>query len=98
MKKDIPQTLRDKIDEIMDVFDFEKVKKVMDCLDWKYYDDTDKYYYPDVVDLRKTARRLLLDSYFCRYISTGGFIAEYYEDNIDYPFSLLFVVEEQGLL
>jgi hypothetical protein len=42
------------IDEIMDEFDFDKVYKAMDALDWKWRGQT-----PSIEDLEKEAERLL---------------------------------------
>lgn len=47
----------DDIDDILDCFDFERVKKVMDFLDWQWYDCG----VPEIWDLRKKARVLLND-------------------------------------
>ena len=69
----------EEIEDILDNFDFEKVKKVMDALEWTYYDSADSTV--SIAELRKTARRLLIDVYNAFnsdhwYLSSGGFEAE----------------------
>nr|QMP83470.1 MAG: hypothetical protein [Caudoviricetes sp.] len=74
------------IEDILDCFDFERVKKVMDFLDWQWYDVG----VPEIWDLRKKARNLLNnvwdnvvkkanetpDEEVKYFIATGGFYAE----------------------
>lgn len=69
----------EEIEDILDSFDFEKVKKAMDALEWKYHDSPDSYI--TIAELRKLARRLLKDVYnaapsdhWCTVC--GGFEAE----------------------
>ena len=69
----------EEIEDILDHFDFEKVKKVMDVLEWTYYDSADSTV--SIAELRKMARRLLIDVYNASnsdhwYSSSGGFEAE----------------------
>lgn len=90
------KTSQEDIDYILDNFDFEKVKKIMDCLEWHWF-SLDAI--PSIGELRKCARGLLQDSLF-RGIeskkdvetSTGGFKANYYreEDLLE----LSFIIEE----
>ena len=82
----------DAIEDILDEFDFEKVKKVMDLLDWTWCDADDGV--PRIGELRKKARQLLkecafkvllsseIDTDYC--IATGGFRASAYkyDDNV----------------
>ena len=49
------------VDKILDEFDFEKVKKAMDALEWVYHDSPDKTV--SVGELRRMARRLLDEVY-----------------------------------
>ena len=87
------------IDYILDNFDFEKVKKVMDVLEWKYWDsegDTVSIY-----ELRKKARHVLksLISHVEKevyLIGSGGFEATvmHCEDFEKPVFELKFVVAE----
>lgn len=49
------KTDQEKIDYILDRFDFEKVKKVMDALEWEWQDKG----VPELWDLRERARELL---------------------------------------
>lgn len=67
------------IDDILDNFDFEKVKKVMDALEWTYFDSPNNKI--TISELRKTARSLLQkvanasNSEHC-FSSCGGFEVE----------------------
>lgn len=49
------------VDKILDEFDFEKVKKTMDALEWVYYDSPDETV--SIGELRRMARKLLDDVY-----------------------------------
>ena len=83
--KDYIQTLkgyeqfRNKVDEILEEFDFAKVHKVMKSLDWcwGFWDDRDCYKHldevPDEYALRKVARKLLIDAVEHGHGGTGGF-------------------------
>lgn len=89
------------IEDILDHFDFEKVKKVMDALEWKYWDSEEDTV--SIYDLRKMARSLLKEVYNAsnsehRFTSCGGFEAErwmYPGETKKYLF-LKFVVTEQN--
>lgn len=66
------------IDEIMDEFDFERVRAVMTAVDWTW--GTDPGEVPTISELRKTARYLigrLFDG--VRVCSTGGLVARKYD-------------------
>lgn len=68
--------MHEEIEDILDHFDFERVKKVMDALEWTYYDSADSTV--SIPELRKMARRLLIDVYNASnsdhwYLSSGGF-------------------------
>lgn len=63
------------IDEILDEFDFEKVHRVMQALDWKWH-NTDGV--PSIADLRRMARSLLnqvVESKGIHSVGSGGFTA-----------------------
>lgn len=67
------------IEDILDEFDFEKVKKVMDALEWTYFDSPDSKI--TISELRKMARRLLTIVYNEKtseytFTACGGFEAE----------------------
>lgn len=87
------------VNDILNNFDFEKVKDVMDALDWKYWDSEEDTV--SIYELRKTARYLLTTVYNApnsphQHLSTGGFEAErrmYPGDSKKY-LHLKFVVEE----
>lgn len=51
--------MRNEIEDILDNFDFAKVKIVMDALDWYWYNTIGV---PEIADLRKHARSLLTDA------------------------------------
>lgn len=88
-------------DYILDSFDFERVKKVMDLLEWKYFDSEGSTV--SIYELRKMARYVLKsllpynnkDNYT---VGCGGFeatVSKY--TNLEKPFfQLKFVVEEQN--
>jgi len=79
------KTTQDRIDEIMDNFDFKKVEQTMKALDWKW-GMADSI--PEEYELRREARRLLKDvasenvrESDLRYaVATGGFKATKYFD------------------
>lgn len=85
-------TANDKIDEIMDWFDFSKVAKVMEAVDWKWWSE-EGIEVPCEGKLRKEARRLLKRAIKERgIIGTGGFEASY----IDGDLELKFIVSSWG--
>ena len=86
------KTTQEKIDCIMDWFNFAKVEKAMTALNWTWTDGV-----PNEPELRQLARRLLKDisaknvtqSEFRRYIATGGFRAtKYYDGELELEFIL----------
>ncbi len=91
--------LIDSIPEVMRRFDFNKTKKVMDFLDWKWLNET-----PSLEDLKCTAFDLLVgavnefaaQSYPITGMTcaTGGFVAEItvYGNGSRYELSLYFYV------
>ena len=85
-----------KIDDIMRDFNFEKVHKVMEMLDWKWA--MTKYGVPTVEELRGEARRLLVEAANEEtQVATGGFRAVYEKNGASDPdpfISLEFVLEE----
>lgn len=87
------------INEIMDNFDFERVEKVMDCLEWNWGVGHDEHI-PDIYEIRRFARQLLADTIIglghliedkSFSLGSGGFVAKAYRDG---SLSLSFVVEE----
>lgn len=89
------------VDEILDNFDFEKVKKVVDAIGWEYYESTGDSC--SIATLRKMARKVLTSVVGAReeekcYVACGGFEAErymYLGDEKKYV-SLKFVVAEKS--
>lgn len=83
-------TNEEAIEEIMDEFDFHKVRKVMEFLDWKWSADDEGNFsdVPSGARLRKMARSLLKEAarlgvqHGGYHISSGGFRATYYDDGI----------------
>lgn len=81
---------RNKIDNIMENFDFDKVHSVMDYLDWKWFGT--KNGIPTIDEIEDEAKRMLIDAAFEETtISCGGFKVTYKPDdeNPDDPFILL---------
>ena len=83
-----------KIKSILNNFDFNKVKKIMDVLNWKWA--SSKNGFPDMDEIRKLATRLLIDACVEKQnISTGGFKAVYDDNGDGDPYvGLEFIVEE----
>ena len=74
----------DQVEDLLDEFDFTKVKTVMDCLEWTYHNSVDSTI--SVGELRRMARYLLENAYNSEdkdhYVtSCGGF----YVDRYMYP-------------
>lgn len=68
------KAIRDKIDEILLEFDFDKVADIMDHLIWKWYDNAGRGKVPRVNDLRKKAYELLIRSVEVEdSVASGGF-------------------------
>ena len=88
------------IEDLLDEFDFGKVKKVMDCLEWTYSDSPDSEV--SIGELRRMARCLLEEAYKAEdaeHISRGcgGFRAErwmYHPSDTRKYLELKFVVAE----
>ena len=75
-------TQQELIDEILDQFDLQKVKEVMDALNWTWAIGTESHV-PDIPELRKQAREMLWDAIRSKHrmIKTGGFVAEKEDDD-----------------
>ena len=64
------------LDQIMDWFDFEKVEKTMEALNWKWGGAEEGV--PTIGEIKTQARRLLTQAITERVtIGTGGFKASY---------------------
>lgn len=89
----------EQVEDLLDEFDFGKVKKVMDFLEWKYHDSVDKEV--SIGEIRRMARYLLEIAYKAdpspEYMTgCGGFEVTRYMypgDHTKY-ISLKFVVTE----
>ncbi len=75
------------IKDIMDEFDWGKIQKVMEFLDWRWMMDNERFSIPNTFDLQRTARKLLEEVWHgtekrkCEYqVGTGGFKAVGYYD------------------
>mgnify|MGYP003291736012 CR=1 FL=1 len=96
------RNVRQKIQCIMDEFDFDKVHNVMEFLDWKWVGgDCERPYIPTVDRLRDWALDLLTRSAHERVdISSGGFRAVYQDDpdNPNNPYIALefILTDEEG--
>src|SRR4029079_14097645 len=71
--------MTDAINEVLSIFDFDKVHKAMVAVEWKWYSTNNVYTIPTRDQLVATAKRLLEG--VCkengRSVSTGGFTAGY---------------------
>jgi enoyl-CoA hydratase/carnithine racemase len=88
------KTKQEKIDKVMDNFDFGRVVKTMQALDWNWIDEG----VPSESEVRKEARRLLkqisnaiLSEPTSYSIATGGFCATRFSDG---ELRLQFIVSE----
>jgi hypothetical protein len=89
------QKQQDALDNIMDNFDFDQVHKVMVFLNWKWANGNGSLGVPEKYELRGEARRLLKMAIEEKTtVSTGGFIAEYRESEVDGWMDLKFVVSD----
>jgi hypothetical protein len=85
----IAEKQQEVIDEIMDSFDFERVYKVMQHLNWEWVNVG----VPEIYDIKKQARRLLKEAIKLKTsISTGGFCVTYDVDDEYDTIDLSFVV------
>ena len=88
--------VREKIRDIMEDFNFQKVHNVMKTLDWKWA--MSKYGVPTIDELKHEAKRLLIEA--CgekTCVATGGFRAVYEEGTSEDPdpyVGLELIVEE----
>jgi hypothetical protein len=89
----------EQIEDLLDEFDFSKVKKVMDFLEWTYWDSADREI--SIGELRRMARHLLgivynEDTSLESYTASGGFHAErrMYPGDTHKYLSLKFVITD----
>lgn len=66
---------KEQIKNILEEFDFERVKKAMKALNWKYWTSDFKEYIPDIQELKNTAQRCLEHAIKHQLSETGGFLA-----------------------
>ena len=90
--------MKEKVEQIMENFDFEKVHRVMVALEWEWYFGRGGSGIPSVKSLKERAGELLsnVGDLICEgdtiTSSSGGFEAK----NADGCLSLSFIVEEWG--
>ena len=81
------------IDAMLDAFDWEQVKRVMDALDWKY-GSGEEAHRPTFAEMRRTAKNHLLcvaeSAEYPYSTHSGGFLAEAFAPG---KFDLYFVIE-----
>ena len=91
----------EKIIEVLENFDFDKVQMVMDFLNWKWIDTNGTFAIPSYYRMIEMAKDLL---YHCKNnenetvtISTGGFVAHKNKDKDgENVYSLSFVICESS--
>lgn len=74
----------DKINFLIKIFPFEKVRQCMKVLDWEYTDDG----IPSIIRLKKAARSLLEDVENNSTLSSGGFHASIEGEDYSLEFML----------
>ena len=79
-------SIQDQIDEIMDHFDFHKVQRVMEHLEWKWEGKET----PSVPEIRQKARYLLnkVVEEDLRYTAMGGLRAEFWSGYLRLSFEV----------
>lgn len=94
------------MDAVIDEFDFEKVHRAMEALDWLWMTTrNDGFEIPSIPRLKATARELMRTAYRCwnkfgyshGEAGSGGLMATFIEadEEGDATFNLSFVIEEQ---
>lgn len=97
-ESELSPSIKRKINNIMDNFNFDKVHDVMVALDWRWVGANKGAEPPSIEQLRTEAKRLLVDAaYEKQTIATGGFRANYEKETVDDPIpylSLEFIVTD----
>jgi hypothetical protein len=76
------EAIQEQIDEIMDSFNFERVQKIMETLNWEWHEQG----VPDIYSLRTEARKHLKQAAATVGTSgSGGFTAIYMDGKDDKP-------------
>jgi len=97
LMNDKAKTTQDRIDEIMDNFDFAKVVKAMEALDWNWATAHADDGIPSEYEARAFARNLLKQAAArivskednCYYLGCGGFVVrKYYDGGLELEFVL----------
>jgi hypothetical protein len=84
------KTLDRHIEDVMDWFDFNKVKTVMNSLNWKWATDDGGMAVPEIVEMRKNVRKYMRELYakfknekeVSAFTGSGGFMV-YYDKSED---------------
>ena len=92
--------LEDKFEEILDEFDFRKVHKVMEQLNWRWSFLEGRFEVPKISEMKKECRRLFYSVIEAiaennskeENLSCGGFTVTVYDNETVY---LQFVLEEE---
>lgn len=72
------KTAKTKVKQAIEALDFQKIKRVVDCLKWKYFHSQQADGIPSVAELKSCARMVLYDLLRAndnRSASCGGFVA-----------------------
>jgi hypothetical protein len=103
---DLPLEVIKKADEIMDGFDWHKVKTTMDHLEWQWVGVNTEGRIPEISDMKRVVRMLCADAYFGYFeqgskfcsMGTGGFEVTFLppEEEYDMTFEIKFVVASWG--
>lgn len=81
--------MTNEIEEVLKNFDFEKVRKVMVLLDWKWHGDGEPEI-PSIYRMIELSRNLLKKAGKRKHglVATGGFIARHDDGNFELSFVL----------
>lgn len=100
----IPRKIQERIQYVLDKFDFEKVLATLNSLDWKWIKpDFNGYEIPNVYRMKVVARTLMETAYKelikddevkVYTAGTGGFVATCSKEDDRYDFVLQFVLTE----
>lgn len=80
---------KNKVNNIMENFNFENVHKIMTILNWKWSMGNGEERVPSLHEIKKEAKRMLEDAVQGNCYSTGGF-----ETSNEYLLTLKFCLEE----
>lgn len=102
------ETIQILVDDMIDSFDFQRVHRVVQCVDWKYAKPDGTLIIPEISDLKRVARSCLRNAY--RYslkygddasvVGSGGFEAQYFPalEKEGPMFRLRFILSEEEVV